>query len=124
MSRSPSVVTNAVRAPLRSMRALVARVVPWTKTETSDGDSPAAARTRRGPAIRPPRGGAGVGPWAVPRPAGLSRPTSVNVPPMSAASRARISPAPASDRHLLEARLAPHLALEHAAQARHRNPDV
>ena len=40
MSRIPSVVTNAVRAPLRSMSALVASVVPWTKTETSDGAQP------------------------------------------------------------------------------------
>src|SRR5215831_517575 len=124
MSRSPSVVTNAVRAPLRSMRALVARVVPWTKTETSDGGSPAAARTRRMPSSTPTSGAAVVSTLAVSRPAGLSRTTSVNVPPMSAASRARISPAPASDRHLLEARLAPHLGLEHAAQARHGNPDV
>src|SRR5881628_1076970 len=109
ISRSPSVVTNAVRAPLRSMRALVASVVPWTKTATSDGGSPGAAV---------------VNTLAVSRPAGLSRTTSVNVPPMSAASRARIRPTPASDRHLLESGLAPDFGLEHAPQARHGDPDV
>ncbi len=94
MSRIPSVVTNAVRAPLRSMSALVASVVPWTKTETSDGGSPAAASTRRIPSSTPTSGAAVVSTLAVSRPAGLSRTTSVNVPPMSAASRARIRPTP------------------------------
>src|SRR5262249_56254134 len=79
---------------------------------------------RRMPSSTPTSGAAVVSTLAVSRPAGLSRTTSVNVPPMSAASRARISPAPASDRHLLEARLAPHLGLAHAAQAPHRNPDL
>src|SRR5215510_8918365 len=124
MSRRPSVVTNAVRAPLRSISAFVARVVPWTKTATSDGGSPAAASTRRIPSSTPTSGAGVVNTLAVSRPVGLSRTTSVNVPPMSAASRARISLTPASDRDLLESGLAPHLGLEHAAQARHGDPDV
>src|SRR5262245_39450197 len=129
MSRMPSVVTNAVRAPLRSMRAFVASVVPWTKTETSDGGSPAAASTRRTPSSTPTSGAAVVNTLAVSRPVGLSRTTSVKVPPMSAASRARIRPDRirprlASDRDLLEPRLAPDFGLEQATQARHRDPDV
>src|SRR6516164_6550985 len=124
MSRIPSVVTNAVLAPLRSIRAFVARVVPCTKTETSDGGSPAAASTRRTPSRTPTSGAAVVSTLAVSRPAGLSRTTSVNVPPMSAASLARITPPLASDRHLLESRVTPDFALEHAAQARHGNPHV
>src|SRR5262245_34611929 len=124
MSRIPSVVTNAVRAPLRSMSALVARVVPWTKTETSDGGRPAVASTRRMPSSTPTSGAAVVSTFTVSRPVGLSRTTSVNVPPMSAASLARISASLASDRDLLESRLAPHLGLEYATKPGHGHPDV
>src|SRR5262252_3751582 len=124
MSRMPSVVTNAVLAPLRSIRAFVARVVPCTNTETSDGGSPAAASTRRIPSRTPTSGAAVVSTLAVSRPAGLSRTTSVNVPPMSAASLARITPRLASDRYLLESRITPDFALEHAAQARYGDPHI
>src|SRR6185369_6384046 len=124
MSRIPSVVTNAVLAPFRSINAFVARVVPWTKTETSDGGSPTAASTRRIPSRTPTSGAAVVSTLALSRPAGLSRTTSVNVPPMSADSRARIRAMLASHRYLLEPGLTPDLGLEHAAKAGHGDPDV
>ena len=40
-SRNPSVATNAVFAPLRSINALVAKVVPWITRPSSDGCTPA-----------------------------------------------------------------------------------
>src|SRR4029453_233645 len=124
MSRSPSVVTNAVLAPLRSMRAFVASVGPWTKTEPPDAGSPAAPSTRRIPSSTPTSGAAVVSTLAVSRPAGLSRTTSVNVPPMSAASRARIRPPRPPDPHLLETRPAPDFGLQHPAKAGHGHPHV
>src|SRR5215510_6695094 len=124
MSRIPSVVTNAVLAPLRSMSAFVARVVPWTKTDTSDGGRPAVASTRRTPSSTPISGAAVVSTFTVSRPVGLSRTTSVKVPPMSAASLARIRPSLASDGDLLESRLAPHFGLEHVTKPGHGEPDV
>ena len=94
MSRNPRVVRNAVRAPLRSMRALVARVVPWTKTATSAGVIALSSSTVSSASKTPASGARGVvRTLAVRRPAGASRTTSVNVPPMSAATRTR-EPAP------------------------------
>ena len=40
-SRNPSVVMKAVRAPRRSMRALVTSVVPWITCEISPSATPA-----------------------------------------------------------------------------------
>src|ERR1051325_8905159 len=91
-SRKPSVVTRAVRAPLRSMRALVASVVPGTTRPTSAGGHLASARMDRTPSITPRSGASGVVrtfmAWAS---SSLSRTTSVNVPPISTARRADIS---------------------------------
>ena len=46
VSRNPSVVTSAVRAPLRSMIALVASVVPWMMIDRSAGHEPGFAQHR------------------------------------------------------------------------------
>jgi hypothetical protein len=48
-SRNPSVVTNAVRAPRRSMSALVASVVPWMMRRMAPGGTPARSQTTRRP---------------------------------------------------------------------------
>src|SRR4029453_14170939 len=91
-SRKPSVVTSAVRAPLRSIRALVASVVPCTTSPPSDGGHLASARMDRTPSITPRSGASGVVrtfmAWAL---SSRSRTTSVNVPPISTARRALIS---------------------------------
>ena len=82
-------VSSAVRAPLRSMIALVASVVPWITTPTSPGASPASASTRATASITPRSGAAWVVSTlvvycAVP----ISSATSVKVPPMSTPIRA------------------------------------
>src|SRR4029450_9231893 len=91
-SRKPAVVTSAVRAPLRSIKALVASVVPWTTSPTVDGGHLACARMVRTPSITPRSGASGVVrtfmAWAL---SSISRTTSVNVPPISTAKRAVIS---------------------------------
>ena len=43
-SRNPAVVTSAVRAPLRSISALVANVVPWMTRSSAEAGIPASAR--------------------------------------------------------------------------------
>ena len=79
-----------MRAPLRSMRALVAKVVPWTKTATSAGATAPSPITFSKASKTPASGARGVvRTLAVRRPAGASRTTSVNVPPISAATRTR-----------------------------------
>src|SRR5215471_16428370 len=91
-SRKPAVVIRAVLAPLRSIRALVASVVPCTTRPISDGGHLASARMARTPSMTPRSGASGVVrtlmAWAL---SPLSRTTSVNVPPMSTAKRALIS---------------------------------
>ena len=87
MSRKPAVVMKAVLAPLRSISALVASVVPWMKTPMSCGFSPEAARTALMPSMTPSSGA-----WVVVSTLPLQRfdpsssTMSVKVPPMSAAS--------------------------------------
>ena len=83
-SRKPSVVTSAVRAPLRSISALVASVVPWITSATSAGATPqvsiAWARAWRTPSS----GASGVvSTFAVIRSGPRSSTISVKVPPIS-----------------------------------------
>ena len=59
-SRKPSVVTSAVSAPLRSMIALVARVVPWMSSPTAAGSAPDRAITSSTPASTATSGASGV----------------------------------------------------------------
>src|SRR5215208_1335632 len=90
-SRKPSVATSAVLAPLRSMMAFVASVVPCTNTATSAKARPAWRRTIRVPATTASSGPRGVVSTLVVKcspPASIT--TSVKVPPMSTARRARV----------------------------------
>ncbi len=89
-SRKPSVAISAVLAPLRSMMALVASVVPWTKTSRSDeadagilqdravrrSSTASSGALRRGQQLR-----------GEPTVAHLPDTMSVKVPPMSVARR-------------------------------------
>jgi hypothetical protein len=84
-SRNPSVVTSAVRAPRRSVTALITTVLPWTNAPTSPGRSSERSSADSTPCWRC------VG--VVPTFARISEPSrrstaarSVNVPPMSIAS--------------------------------------
>jgi hypothetical protein len=85
-SRKPRVVTSAVRAPFRSIRALVKSVVPWRTCETAAGGVPAWASTASMPATTASSGASGVvrtfPTWKV-VPSSLARIRSVKVPPMS-----------------------------------------
>ena len=90
MSRKPAVVTVATRAVRRSMRALVANVVPWMKPAISVVRACAWSSTRRKPRSAPSVGSDGVvgvlavaSTWLSPS----TRTVSVNVPPMSTAIR-------------------------------------
>ena len=88
-SRKPSVAMSAVRAPLRSMMALVASVVPCTNTPMSPNVRPASASALRAPSMTATSGSRGVvSSLATCRRPPLSSTMSVNVPPMSTASRA------------------------------------
>jgi hypothetical protein len=82
------VVISAVRAPLRSISALVAKVVPCTTRLTSCGRHFASARIERTPSSTARSGASGVVrtlmAWAV---VPVSSTTSVNVPPISTARR-------------------------------------
>src|SRR3984893_12279214 len=81
---------RAVRAPLRSMIALVARVVPWMTIATSSAARPAADRIAATPSLTPCSGADGfVRTLVVLRRPSCSRATSVKVPPMSTAKRVR-----------------------------------
>jgi hypothetical protein len=81
------VATSAVRAPLRSISALVASVVPSTKRATSDAGSLAWPRISVMPSITPCSGAPGVvSTLAVQRAPPACSTTSVNEPPMSIAS--------------------------------------
>ena len=88
MSRKPLVVRNAVRAPLRSIKAFVKRVVPWIADSTwgasaTDTSSRQPCRTARA-------GSCGVVRvlWVRMAPDCSSISTkSVNVPPMSKPNR-------------------------------------
>jgi hypothetical protein len=87
-SRKPSVVSSAVLAPLRSISAFVASVVPWMTRSTCPGSTPAAAITLRTASSPPASGALGVvSVFAVKRRSPTSSATSVNVPPMSIPSR-------------------------------------
>ena len=83
-------MTRAVRAPFRSMMALVKSVVPWSTWDTSDAGTPAAPSTASIPATTASSGRSGVvstlPTWKV-RPSSLVRMRSVNVPPMSEPTR-------------------------------------
>ena len=91
-SRNPSVTRSAVFAPVRSMRALVARVVPWMRRSISPGAIPAVRIASPTAATTPTSGASGVvSTLAVTMlsPPPVSRATSVNVPPTSTARRQR-----------------------------------
>ena len=88
-SRKPSVQTSAVFAPLRSMMALVASVVPWMISDRSDGCRPASLRISATPVSTPSSGArVVVSTLTLRRPPLHSSARSVKVPPMSTASRA------------------------------------
>ena len=87
-SRIPALVSKAVLAPRRSIRALVARVVPWTNTSTSLGESPASSKTCVTPSRTATAGASAVvSSFLVVNRSPVSKATSVNVPPMSTARR-------------------------------------
>jgi len=86
------VVSSAVRAPLRSINALVASVVPCTTSVTSCGRHFASARMERTPSSTARSGASGVvSTLMLCEVAPVSSTTSVNVPPMSTARREDIS---------------------------------
>src|SRR5262245_20144987 len=81
---------RAVTAPLRSMMALVARVVPWMKRSISAGAMPISASSSSVPAITACSGAWGVvSTLRVQRCAPASTTRSVKVPPISTARRLR-----------------------------------
>ena len=88
-SRCPAVVRSAVVAPLRSIRAFVASVVPWMISPISPGPAPARPSTSAMPLSTASPGC----PWVVSsfvvicRPSPSSSTTSVKVPPISTARR-------------------------------------
>ena len=87
-SRNPSVVSRAVLAPLRSITAFVASVVPWTTRPTCWGSMPACAVAELIAVSTPSSGALGVvSVFAVKRRSPTSSATSVNVPPISRPSR-------------------------------------
>ena len=103
-SRNPSVVTKAVFAPLRSINALVARVVPWKTSVTAEAGTLACASTAVAPSSTARSGASGVVKsfnWSWPPT--CSSTTSVKVPPISTANRAslliRTQPTYFFDRH-------------------------
>src|SRR5579864_3582351 len=91
VSPKPSLVTRAARATLPSISALVTSVVAWTTGErTSAGAMPARARALVIPRLTPSSGRIGVLSVlsTTTRPVSpSSSTTSVNVPPMSTATR-------------------------------------
>jgi hypothetical protein len=90
MSRKPSVAMRAVTAPLRSMMALVASVVPWRKRSISPEATPISESSSSVPAITASSGAWGVvSTFRVHRCAPASTTRSVKVPPMSTARRLR-----------------------------------
>ena len=82
-SRKPSVVTNRVSAPRRSITALVASVVPWMMRPISANPIPAALQAAATPSSTARAGSAPVvsslAEWK--RPSPCSRAISVKVPP-------------------------------------------
>src|SRR5215831_10277825 len=79
---------SAVTAPLRSMMALVASVVPWRKRSISAGAMPISPSNSSVPAITACSGACGVvSTLRVQRCAPASTTRSVKVPPMSTARR-------------------------------------
>src|SRR5262249_5010310 len=109
MSRWPSVVSMPTVAPLRSSKALVATVVPWTISSVSARNrvrsSDTSAASKSSPSITPIDGSEGVEAdfASVTRPWSSTATRSVNVPPTSipmrntsaTLSRARGAGAPA-----------------------------
>ena len=88
VSRKPAVVTRAVRAPVREIRALVASVVPWMNASRSARSAPASATTWWTPSRMPCSGASYVVRTLVENnPSSVSSTTSVNVPPTSAPMR-------------------------------------
>ena len=88
-SRKPLVVTRAVVAPFRSIRALATRVVPWTTSPISGPGTSCSSRTRPlSTAIEGSPGVVSSFALATTVPERIST-RSVNVPPMSTATRAK-----------------------------------
>ena len=84
-SRNPDVVSSAVRAPLRSVTALITIVVPCTRTPTDPGETSDPARTASTPR-REPRTRCRPRQVSVPV-ASSTAARSVKVPPMSMPTR-------------------------------------
>ena len=92
-SRKPLVVTSAVRAPVRSVSALMTTVVPCTSSSIAAGSTSPAAITSSTPWAR----SLGVVETLAMRTSPLPASTttrSVNVPPMSVATRSVIGAQP------------------------------
>ncbi len=86
-SRKPLVVISAVLAPRRSISALVASVVPWMISVTSDAARPAASQTFAMPSRIASSGRSGVVSTLTEcRSSPASSTTSVKVPPISTPS--------------------------------------
>src|SRR6185312_15111163 len=90
-SANPRVVTRPVRAPRRSISALVATVVPCARLATDPGAMPAASNAAPIPWIIPREGSSGVDETfaVVTRPRSTTT-TSVKVPPISTPIRVLI----------------------------------
>ena len=87
-SRKPAVVSSAVRAPLRSISALVASVVPRIRRSTRGHARPAWPSSSSMPCSTAVSGASGVvSSLADQRRGSCSRTISVNVPPTSTATR-------------------------------------
>lgn len=82
-SLNPAVVTIAVFAPVRSMSALTAIVLPWLKPVTSPGSTPVASQMASMPAESPPMKSAVLDVLTAWTSSSPTRTVSVNVPPMS-----------------------------------------
>ncbi len=92
VARSRAWRRSAVRAPRRSSIAFVATVVPWPRWATSPAPRPASASASRTPAITPTEWSATVvATLAVTSLPPATRATSVNVPPTSTPTIARIA---------------------------------
>src|SRR5438093_2122751 len=93
-SRNPRVVTSAVGTPRRSVMELMTTVVPWTRDSIDEAGTPDRSRA----AITPSSSWAGVVGALVTTSSPVATSTaarSVNVPPMSMATRCPISPSSA-----------------------------
>src|SRR5215212_975008 len=89
-SLKPSVVSSAILAPLRSIRAFVTSVVPWTIVPTCRASTPSRPSNSASPLSTPSDGSSGAVrtlPTARLPVSSSIRTISVNIPPMSTPTR-------------------------------------